>query len=163
MRFIKTNVEWTDSMKVAVQDELSDKLSDIVGAEVEDAEAKVTIVDHMAKVEISCNGARRRKCRRRPSVRGRAGECMPGGSGRSRGSAVPPLCRCSPRVGADRCSPDSGRRNAGYSHIRSRSAAAGREPVAHFPPRVPLRPPSCRPSQRVLPLRHIVSASRLAP
>ena len=58
MRFIKTNVEWTDSMKVAVQDELSDKLSDIVGSEVEDAEAKATIVDHKAKVEISCNRAR---------------------------------------------------------------------------------------------------------
>lgn len=58
MRFIKTNVEWTDSMKVAVQDELSAKLSDIIGAKVEDAEAKATIVDHRAKVEISCNGAR---------------------------------------------------------------------------------------------------------
>ena len=58
MKFIKTNVEWTDSMKVAVQDELSDKLSDIVGSEVEDAEAKVTIVDRRAKVEISCSGAR---------------------------------------------------------------------------------------------------------
>ena len=58
MRFIKTNVEWTESMKVAVRDELSDKLSDIVGAEVEDAEAKATIVGHKAKVEISCSGAR---------------------------------------------------------------------------------------------------------
>ena len=58
MRFIKTNVEWTDSMKVAAQNELSNKLSDIIGAEVEDAEAKATIVDHRAKVEISCNGAR---------------------------------------------------------------------------------------------------------
>ena len=58
MRFIKTNVEWTESMKVAVRDELSDKLSDIVGAEIEDAEAKATIVGHKAKVEISCSGAR---------------------------------------------------------------------------------------------------------
>ena len=58
MRFIKTNVEWTDYMKVAIQDELLDKLSDIIGAEVENAEAKATIVDHRAKVEISCNGAR---------------------------------------------------------------------------------------------------------
>ena len=58
MRFIKTNVEWKDSMKVAVQDELSDKLSDIVGAAVEGAEAKATIVDRKAKVEVSCNGAR---------------------------------------------------------------------------------------------------------
>lgn len=58
MRFIKTNVEWTDSMKAAVQDELSDKLSDIIGAEIEDAEAKATIIDHKAKVEISCCKAR---------------------------------------------------------------------------------------------------------
>lgn len=58
MRFIKTNVEWTDSMKVAVKDELLDKLSDIVDCPTDSAEAKVTIIDHKAKVEISCNGAR---------------------------------------------------------------------------------------------------------
>ena len=58
MRFIKTNVEWTDSMKVAVQDELSNKISNIVGEEFEDAETKAAIVNHIAKIEIRCNGTR---------------------------------------------------------------------------------------------------------
>lgn len=58
MRFIKTNVEWTESMKVAVKDELLDKLSDIVSCPIDRAEVKATIINHKAKVEISCNGAR---------------------------------------------------------------------------------------------------------
>ena len=60
MRFIKTNVEWTDSMKVAVQAELSDKLSDIVDAEVENAEAKATIVDHRARLRSAAMGQEHR-------------------------------------------------------------------------------------------------------
>lgn len=58
MRFIKTNVEWTESMEMAVKSELLDKLSDIVDYPIANAEAKATIIDHKAKVEISCHGAR---------------------------------------------------------------------------------------------------------
>lgn len=58
MKFIKANVEWTEAMKSAAESELLDKLSDIVDYPLAAAEAKATVIDRKAKVEISCNGAR---------------------------------------------------------------------------------------------------------